>query len=31
LDPVITDLDLARQILDDYMIAYRQHLPAFWN
>ena len=31
LDPVITDLDLARQILDDYMVAYRQYLPAFWN
>jgi len=31
LDPVITDLDLARLILDDYLSAYRQHLPQFWR
>ncbi len=30
LDPVITDLDVANQILDDYLLAYRQHLPQFW-
>lgn len=30
LDPVITDLDVARAILDDYLTAYRQHLPQFW-
>jgi alpha-galactosidase len=30
LDPVITDMDVARQILDDYLNAYRQHLPQFW-
>lgn len=30
LDPVITDLDVARQILDDYLQAYRPHLPQFW-
>jgi alpha-galactosidase len=30
LDPVITDLDVARQILDDYLTTYRDHLPQFW-
>jgi hypothetical protein len=31
LDPVITDLDTAKAILDDYLQSYRQHLPAFWT
>lgn len=30
LDPVITDLDVAQQILDDYLETYREHLPQFW-
>jgi alpha-galactosidase len=30
LDPVITDLDVARQILDDYLATYRELLPQFW-
>jgi len=30
LDPVITDLDVARQILEAYLQAYRSHLPQFW-
>lgn len=30
LDPVITDLDVAKQILDDYLETYREHLPQFW-
>jgi alpha-galactosidase len=30
LDPVITDLDVAERILDDYLEAYREHLPQFW-
>ena len=30
LDPIITDLDVARQILDDYLKTYREHLPQFW-
>jgi alpha-galactosidase len=30
LDPVITDLDVAQQILDDYLTTYREHLPQFW-
>jgi alpha-galactosidase len=31
LDPVIRDMDIARQILDDYLLTYREHLPTFWN
>lgn len=31
LDPVIHDIDQAQQILDDYLNAYRQHLPQFWQ
>ena len=30
LDPVITDLDVAKDILDDYLNAYREYLPQFW-
>jgi alpha-galactosidase len=30
LDPVITDLDVAKQVLDDYLETYREHLPQFW-
>lgn len=30
-DPVITDLDTAQNILDDYLLTYRTHLPQFWN
>jgi alpha-galactosidase len=30
LDPVITDLDVAQQILDDYLETYREQLPQFW-
>jgi alpha-galactosidase len=31
LDPVITDLDVARLILDDYLTTYKQYLPSFWK
>ncbi len=31
LDPVITDMKVARNILDDYLAAYREHLPQFWK
>ncbi len=31
LDPVITDLDVASRVLDDYLIEYRQYLPQFWQ
>ncbi|MFB0517245.1 MAG: hypothetical protein ACETWG_11675 [Candidatus Neomarinimicrobiota bacterium] len=30
LDPVITDLDVAQQILDDYLETYREYVPQFW-
>lgn len=29
LDPVVTDMKTARTILDDYLKAYREHLPQF--
>lgn len=31
LDPVISDMDMAQLILDDYLITYREHLPQFWK
>jgi alpha-galactosidase len=31
LDPVITDLDTAQQVLDAYLGAYREHLSQFWR
>ena len=31
LDPVITDMDVAQKILDDYLESYRAHLPQFWK
>jgi alpha-galactosidase len=31
LDPVITDLDVAQQVLDDYLDCYREYLPQFWR
>ncbi len=31
LDPVIRDMDTARQVLDDYLLTYREHLPSFWK
>jgi alpha-galactosidase len=31
LDPVITDLETAENILADYLQAYREYLPQFWN
>ena len=30
LDPVIRDLDIGKQVLEDYLITYRQYLPSFW-
>ena len=30
LDPVVRDLDIARDILEDYLETYREHLPTFW-
>jgi alpha-galactosidase len=31
LDPVITDIDAAQGILDDYLETYREYLPQFWR
>ncbi len=31
LDPCVTDMDVARQILDDYLTSYRKYLPVFWE
>lgn len=31
LDPVITDLDVAKDILDDYLTTYKEYLPTFWK
>ena len=31
LDPVVRDMDVAEQILDAYLDAYREHLPQFWR
>ena len=31
LDPVITDMDVARRVLDDYLDTYREHLPQFFR
>jgi alpha-galactosidase len=30
LSPCVTDLDVAKQILDDYLETYREYLPQFW-
>ncbi len=30
LDPVITDLDVAQNVLEDYLLTYRDLLPQFW-
>lgn len=30
LDPVIRDMDVAKQVLTDYLTAYREQLPTFW-
>jgi alpha-galactosidase len=31
LDPVVNDFELANQILDDYLISYKDYLPQFWK
>jgi alpha-galactosidase len=30
LDPVVNDIEVAQQILDDYLVTYRSYLAAFW-
>src|SRR6266545_299118 len=31
LDPVITDIEIGRKILDDYLTSYKEYLPQFWK
>lgn len=31
LDPVITDIDVAKKILDHYLTEYKEYLPQFWR
>jgi alpha-galactosidase len=31
LDPVINDIELAKQTLDDYLLEYKEYLPQFWK
>jgi alpha-galactosidase len=31
LDPVITDIQAAKDILDDYLTSYKEYLPQFWK
>ena len=31
LDPMITDMDRAQAILDDYLTTYKEYLPQFWR
>lgn len=31
LDPVITDIETARNILADYLVSYKEYLPQFWK
>lgn len=31
LDPVVTDIDTGRKILDDYLTSYKEYLPQFWQ
>jgi alpha-galactosidase len=31
LDPIITDIETARKILDDYLTSYKEYLPQFWQ
>jgi alpha-galactosidase len=31
LDPMVRDIGMAKQILDDYLTAYKEYLPQFWK
>lgn len=31
LDPVITDIDTAKKILDEYLTSYKEYLPQYWK
>ncbi len=30
LDPVVSDIETAKKILDDYLLSYKEYLPQFW-
>jgi alpha-galactosidase len=31
LDPVITDIQTAKKVLDEYLLIYKEYLPQFWK
>lgn len=31
LDPVVTDIETGRKILDDYLTSFKEYLPQFWK
>ncbi len=31
LDPVVNDIEQAKDVLDDYLRTYKEYLPQFWN
>ena len=31
LDPVISDIDTGKKVLDDYLNSYKDYLPQFWK
>ena len=31
LDPMISDIEMGKKILDDYLKTYKEHLPQFWK
>jgi alpha-galactosidase len=31
LDPVVNDIEQAKDILDDYLCSYKEYLPQFWK
>lgn len=31
LDPVVNDIEQAKEILDDYLCSYKEYLPQFWK
>jgi alpha-galactosidase len=31
LDPLVSDISMAKAILDDYLVTFREHLPQFWK
>jgi alpha-galactosidase len=31
LDPVLTDIETAKAVLDDFLVSYKQYLPQFWQ